>query len=78
LKKYLKNDDVKFLNSIYDIYIGRFIPKIPYPSTEAMKTVLAQLGEKDPRARLAQPEQFLDSTFMQELENEGFIQQLWK
>jgi ABC-type nitrate/sulfonate/bicarbonate transport system substrate-binding protein len=78
LKKYLKNDDVKFLNSIYDIYISRFIPKIPYPSTDAMKTVLAQMGDKDPRARSAQPEQFVDSTFMQDLEKEGFIQQLWK
>ena len=78
LKKYLKNEDVKFLNAIYEIYISRFIPRVPYPSTESMKTVLAQLGEKDPRARGARPEQFLDSTFLQEMEREGFIQQLWK
>lgn len=78
LKKYLKNQDLLFLEAVYDMYIGRFIPKIPYPSAEAIKTVLEELGEKNPRARNARPEQFVDSSFMQELEKEGFIQQLWK
>lgn len=78
LKKYLKHQDQSFLEAVYDMYIGRFIPKIPHPSTEAMKTVIGQLAEKDPKARAARPEQFIDASFMDELEKEGFIQQLWK
>lgn len=43
-----------------------------------MKTVIGQLAEKDPKARAARPEQFIDTSFMDELEKEGFIQLLWK
>lgn len=78
LKKYLKHQDQSFVEAVYDLYIGRFIPKIPYPSADAMKTVIAQLAEKDPKARAARPEQFVDTSFMDELEKEGFIQRLWK
>lgn len=78
LGKYLRNQDASFLDAVYDLYIGRYIPRIPYPSAEAMKTALDQLGEKDPRARAARAEQFIDATFVQELEKEGFINQLWR
>jgi len=54
------------------------IPNVPTLSAEAVKTVLDQLGEKDPRARAAKPEQFLEPRFMDELEKEGFIQRLWR
>ncbi|MBI4526617.1 MAG: ABC transporter substrate-binding protein [Deltaproteobacteria bacterium] len=78
LKKYLKNEDRGFLNSVYDLYCLQYIPKVPYPSPEALRTVLAQMGEKDPKAAAAQPEQFIDSRFFQELEKDGFIQRLWQ
>ncbi len=78
LKKYLKTEDEGVLNSLYDSYILRYIPKIPYPSPEAVQTVLTQLAEKDPRAATARPEQFIDSRFFQELDREGFIERLWK
>ena len=76
--KYLKNNDRDYLNSIYDLYVLRYIPKVPHPSPEAIKTVLDQMADKDPRAKAAQPEQFIDSRFFQELEREGFIQKLWQ
>ncbi|MBI3060864.1 MAG: hypothetical protein HYY83_02620, partial [Deltaproteobacteria bacterium] len=76
--KYLKNNDRDYLNAIYDLYVLRYIPKVPYPSPEAIKTVLDQMADKDPRARAAQPEQFIDNRFFQELDREGFIQKLWQ
>lgn len=78
LKKYLKNEDRSFLDRVYELYGLRYIPKIPYPSPEAVRTVLAQMADKDPRAATAKPEQFIDSRFFQELEKEGFIQRLWQ
>lgn len=76
-KKYYKTNDVQYLNGIYDLYVQRYLPKIPYPSPESIKTVLAQMAG-DPRAAAAQPEQFIDNRFFQELEREGFIQRLWQ
>lgn len=77
-RKYLKNDDRDYLNAIYDLYVLRYIPKVPYPSPEAIKTVLDQMADKDPRAKAARPEQFIDNRFFQELDKEGFIQKLWQ
>lgn len=78
LGKYLKNQDGPFLEAVYDLYVGRYIPKIPHPSAEAMKTALDQLAERDSKARGVRAEQFIDASFMQELDKEGFIKQLWR
>jgi NitT/TauT family transport system substrate-binding protein len=77
-RKYIRNDDREYLNGLYDLYVLRYLPKIPYPSPESIKTVLDQMTEKDPRAAAAHPDQFIDARFFQELEKEGFIQKLWQ
>jgi len=78
MKKYLRNEDTAFVNDLYDLYVLRNIPQIPKPSPEALKTILDQMAETDPRVMSLRPEQFIDSHFFQELEKEGFIQRLWK
>lgn len=78
LSKYLKNNDLPFLEGVYDLYLGKYVPRIPHPSVEAMKVALDQIAEKDPRARGVRAEQFIDSSFMQELDKDGFIAQLWR
>jgi len=78
LGKYLKNQDVPFLEAVYDLYLGQYVPKVPYPSAEAMKVALDQIGERDPRARSMRAEQFIDASLMQDLDKEGFIKQLWR
>ena len=78
LGKYLKNNDKPFLEAVYDLYVGRYIPKIPHPSTQAMQTALDQLPERSSKVRSARADQFIDASFMQELDKEGFIKQLWR
>ena len=78
MKKYLRNDDAAMLNDLYELYVLQNIPKIPQPSPEAVKSVLDQMAETDPRVANLRPEQFIDPRFFQELEQEGFIQRLWK
>jgi NitT/TauT family transport system substrate-binding protein len=77
-RKYIRNDDAEYLNSLYDLYVLRYIPKIPQPSPEAIQTVLDQMADKDPRAAAARPDQFIDARFFEDLEREGFIQKLWR
>jgi NitT/TauT family transport system substrate-binding protein len=55
-----------------------FYPKKQYPSVEGLKTVLDDVAERDPRAKTAKPEQFIDSTFIKELDASGFIDNLYK
>jgi hypothetical protein len=76
LGKYLKNQDVPFLQAVHDLYFGRYIPWPPYPSVDAMKRALDDVAERDPRASGMRAEQFIDAGIMQELDKENFIKQL--
>ncbi len=54
------------------------LPKKQYPSLEGIKTILASLAEKDPKARAAKPEDFADLSFIRELDQSGYIDSLYK
>jgi NitT/TauT family transport system substrate-binding protein len=53
-------------------------PKKQYPSVEGLKTVIDDIAERDPRAKNVKPEQFIDATFIRELDQSGFIDGLYK
>ena len=78
MQKYLRSSDASTFNDLYEMYIVQNIPRIPRPAPEALKTVLDQMAESDPRVANLKPEQFIDGRFFVELEKEGFIQKLWK
>jgi NitT/TauT family transport system substrate-binding protein len=78
MQKYLRSSDASMFDELYEMYVVRNIPRIPWPSPESLKTVLDQMMETDPRVANLNPEQFIDARFFQELDKEGFIQKLWK
>jgi NitT/TauT family transport system substrate-binding protein len=52
--------------------------KKQFPSIEGLKFVIDDLAERDPRAKNVKPEQFVDLTFIKELDQSGFIDGLYK
>ncbi len=67
------------LEKSYDnVMTEAFYSKKQYPSLEGIKTVLDDIAERDPRAKNAKPEQFVDMTFIRELDQSGFIDNLYK
>jgi hypothetical protein len=54
------------------------VPEKPYPSLESVKEALAELGEKDAKARAARPEDFVDMSLIKEFDDNGFIDGLYK
>ena len=78
LAKYLKTDDADALEEAYESVIQALIPEKPYPTLKGIDTILRELGVKDPNARSAKPEQFVDLTFIKELDSSGFIDRLYK
>jgi ABC-type nitrate/sulfonate/bicarbonate transport system substrate-binding protein len=52
--------------------------KKQFPSLEGIQTVLDEIAERDPRAKSAKPEQFVDFTFIRELDKSGYIDGLYK
>jgi len=75
--KYVKASDNDALEDSYQ-YFSRLVPQKPYPSVEAVKEALAELGEKDPKARAAKPEDFVDVSLIKEFDDNGFIDRLYK
>jgi NitT/TauT family transport system substrate-binding protein len=70
--KYTKTEDREALESGYT-FATTFIerpPRLPY---KAVETILAQIAEKDPKAKTHKVEEFIDPTFYNELEKSGFF-----
>ena len=54
------------LDQAYDDHLASHLWRIPYPSLDAVQTVLGGLAESDPRARDAQPAQLVNDRFLRE------------
>jgi ABC-type nitrate/sulfonate/bicarbonate transport system substrate-binding protein len=80
LGKYMgSNLDREILEKSWEnVMTEAFYPKKQYPSLEGLKTVIDEIAERDPRAKSAKPEQFVDFTFIKELDQSGFIDSLYK
>ncbi|MET0644379.1 MAG: ABC transporter substrate-binding protein [Candidatus Binatia bacterium] len=75
--KYMRTNDPAVLEDSYQGYI-KMIPKKPYPTLKGIQFMLDMLAEKMPQAKNAKPEQFVDLSFLQELEKEGFFTEMAK
>ena len=56
----------------------RSIQQIPHVSPAAIQTQLTWMAERDPRAKAAKPEQFIDGTILKEIEKSGFVTRLYQ
>ncbi len=61
-----------------NILTEALLPKKQYPSLQGLRTVMDDIAERDPRAKTAKPEQFVDFTFIKELDQSGYIDGLYK
>lgn len=75
--KYVKTTDSDALEDSYQFF-SRLVPERPYPSLDAVKEALAELGEKDSKARAAKPEDFVNLGIIRELDDSGFIEALYR
>ena len=78
LQRYLKVDDPDALTEIYEDIGLTLVPEKPYPTLRGIRTILQELAARDPAAANARPEQFVDMTFVNELDKSGFIDRLYK
>jgi len=75
--KYMRTSDPEVLEDSYQGYI-KSIPKKPFPTLKGIQFMLDMLAEKMPQAKTAKPEQFVDLSFLQDLEKEGFFNEMAK
>jgi NitT/TauT family transport system substrate-binding protein len=77
LAKYTRSNDQDVLEYSYQHYLKR-TPKKPYPTTKGIQYMLEMAAPQFPQAKSARPEQFVDLSFLQELEAEGFFGEMEK
>jgi ABC-type nitrate/sulfonate/bicarbonate transport system substrate-binding protein len=76
LAKYTKVQDDAILEETYRLFVTNRLKPIPYPAEAAIKTVLDDAAETNPKARAANPKEFMDPRWLRELEDSGFVRQL--
>ena len=79
LAKYLKQlKDRELLEQSYDISVAdHMLPRKQFPSRAGIQTILDELAERNPKVRQAKPEDFIDIRFVQQLDDNGYIDQLY-
>ena len=73
--KYTKTDNKEDLDETYNTY-AKVWEQAPYVSAAGMQTLLN--FSVNPAGKTAKPEQFIDNSFVAELEKSGFIEKLYK
>jgi NitT/TauT family transport system substrate-binding protein len=77
IKKTLRLDDEDLVNESYEIFSKAFLPT-PYPNLPGMKTSYEYVATTRPDVWKHKPEEFADSSFVEELDKSGFIKKLYE
>ena len=77
MSKYSRLDDRKTLDESWDWH-AKFIPEAPYPPVEGYQLILQDMAATNPKAAQANAKDLVDVRFVKELEDSGFIKNLYK
>ena len=75
MRKYSRLDDRKILEEAWDWHT-QFMPDVPYPPADGYQLVLQDMAEKNPKAAQANVKDYIDTRFIKEIDDSGFIKGL--
>ena len=77
MQKYLRVNDREALEDAYESFVIKQFPRVPYATPAAVQIIFDLAAARDPRAKSADPQGFIDARFVRELEQSGAIDQLY-
>ena len=77
IKKMLRLDDDSLAQESWELFAKHRIPA-PYPNIKGMKTSYEYVAATRPDVYKHKPEEFIDSSFVEELDKSGFIKKLYE
>ena len=77
IAKFTRLKDRAALEEAYNSYALKFMAQVPYPNIKGVKAVLDEIAKDNPKARNADPNQFVEVGFLKELEDSGFVTKLY-
>ena len=75
--KYRKTRDPKQLEDAYQT-LRETVKQKPYPNLESFKTIFKDVSDRIPAAKTANAREFVDTSFLEELDKSGYIDGLYK
>jgi NitT/TauT family transport system substrate-binding protein len=76
LSKHTRIADREILKQSYN-YLKPYFLKVPYPSQRAIKDTLDVLAKDIPKAKDADPREFVDNSIVKEIETSGYIERVY-
>jgi hypothetical protein len=70
-------NDRETLENSYDTYKQDFIP-VPYPIMKGLEATYEYVAATRPEIRGRKPEEFMDPSFIAELDKSGYIKKLYE
>lgn len=77
IRQTLKLDDAELVRESYQLFSKSFLPT-PYPNVKGMKTSFEYVATTRPDVWNHKPENFVDASFVEELDKGGFIKRLYE
>jgi ABC-type nitrate/sulfonate/bicarbonate transport system substrate-binding protein len=77
MQKYLRIQERDALEDAYESFVVKQFPRAPYVVPAAVQTIFDLAAARDPRAKTADPQGFIDMRFVREIEQSGTIDQLY-
>jgi NitT/TauT family transport system substrate-binding protein len=77
LSKYLRINDKDLLEGSYELFRQDFI-SVPYPIMKGLEATYDYVATSRPEIRGRKPEEFMDPSFIAELDKSGFIKKLYE
>jgi hypothetical protein len=66
------------LEEAYNTYAIKYMARVPYPTVKGVETILEDLAKTNPKARGADPKRFIEPRFLKEVEDSGYVAQLYR
>ena len=77
INKHMRLNDERELEETYQL-LKRVALTKPYPTIDGIKTILNDLVDQIPAAKTADPKEFVDTRFLEELDKSGYIDRLYR
>jgi NitT/TauT family transport system substrate-binding protein len=78
LSKYLQTNDRDALEETYREVALKTLPEKPYATMPGIQVIIDEIAQKNPKAKAARPEDFVDMTFVKKLDDDKFFERLYK
>jgi len=78
LGRYTRTDDQEILKQAYHYHVDRLLSPVPEIRPEDVRLLLEEAALTNPKAKGANPQDFIDETLVREVVRSGFVEQLYK